>query len=143
MIPTRQNAVEHKKTVRFMLMQAQGGNKTKCPPALSTCTDTIGFVNCFVSNRRDRSFPIARPRPRFLRKRPRNEVFRQVTGSPSTPFDIFKWNITLSTTIFAACVAGGIVFARVRVWRSYFLACEGLAVGSRGPRHQVFFLKLH
>ena len=44
-----------------MLMQAKGGNKTKCPPALSTCKDTIGFVNCFVGNRRDRSYPIAQP----------------------------------------------------------------------------------
>ena len=47
-----------------MLMQAKGGNKTKCPPALSTCKDTIGFVNCFVSNRRDRSYPKAQPRGR-------------------------------------------------------------------------------
>ena len=64
MIPSRQNAFEHKKTVCFMLMQAKGGNKTKCPPALSTCKDTIGFVNCFVSNRRDRSYPKAQPRGR-------------------------------------------------------------------------------
>lgn len=128
MIPSRQNAFEYKKTVCFMLMQAQGGNKTKCPPALSTCKDTIGFVNCFVSNRRNRSYPIARPRPRFLRKRPRNEVFSRVTGNPSTLFDILNGKLVHQPSYFVACVAGWIVFSRVR----------GLAVGSRGPRHPVF-----
>ena len=110
MIPSRQNAFEYKKTVCFMLMQAQGGNKTKCPPALSTCKDTIGFVNCFVSNRRNRSYPIAWPRPRFLRKRPRNEVFSRVTGYPSTLFDILSGKLVHQPSYFVACVAGWIVF---------------------------------
>ena len=116
MIPSRQNAFEYKKTVCFMLMQAKGGNKTKCPPALSTCKDTIGFVNCFVSNRRDRSYPIARPRPRFLRKRTRNEVSGRVTGRPRTLFDI-----TLEYQFFNHHICC------LRSWRNCFCACESLA----------------